>query len=84
MLAIDQVLKGYDFSLKDIERWVGKIVCVPNPRSQERKEHLQVGGVVAVFDEGIKNWGDEALRRCMRFLSVKGQVLTQLEGLGSR
>ena len=80
--AIGEVLKAYGFTLRDIEKWGGKILHASNPSGRERAEHIKSGYANAVFDEGLKSWGSLALDSGMRFLPIKGAVLRQLERLG--
>jgi uncharacterized protein len=82
LFIIDEVLKGYGFSLSDIESWGGKIMRVSNPSSLERGHHLRSSEADAVFDEGLKSWGDLALESGMRFLPIRADVLKRLERLG--
>jgi uncharacterized protein len=82
LFIIDEVLKGYGFSLSDIESWGGKIMRVSNPSSPERGHHLRSSEADAVFDEGLKSWGDLALESGMRFLPIRADVLKRLERLG--
>ena len=82
MLAIDEVCKAYGFTLRDIEKWGGKMLPVARPGSLERAEHIDKGQVDAVFDEGIKNWGSRALDSDMKFLPIEESVLKKLERIG--
>jgi len=75
VLAVEEILKAYGFSLSDIEQWGGKILRVTNPGSPQRAEHITQGHANAVFDEGIKNWGSRALNSGMRFLPISDTVL---------
>jgi len=49
-------------SYRDIERWGGKVMEVSSPSSKERKDHIASGSADAVFDEGVKSWGERASR----------------------
>jgi len=82
VLAVEEILKAYGFSLSDIERWGGKILRVTNPGSPQRAEHITQGHANAVFDEGIKNWGSRALNSGMRFLPISDKVLNRMEKIG--
>lgn len=82
LFIIDEVLKGYGFSLSDIESWGGKIMRVRNPSDPERADHIRSCEASAVFDEGLKSWGALALESGMRFLPIRSDVLTRLERLG--
>ena len=61
--AIEEVLKAYGMSYRDIERWGGKIMEAPNPSGNDRKDHIQSGKADAVFDEGVKSWGPTRAQR---------------------
>jgi TRAP-type uncharacterized transport system substrate-binding protein len=80
--AIEEVLKAYGMSFRDIERWGGKIMEVPNPSGRERREHIESGGADAVFDEGVKSWGERALGSEMRFLPINNDAARQMQKLG--
>ena len=82
VLAVEEILKAYGFSLADIEKWGGKILRVTNPGSPLRAKHISEGQANAVFDEGIKNWGSRALNSGMRFLPISDRVLNRLERIG--
>ncbi len=82
VLAVEEILKSYGFSLSDIEKWGGKILRVTNPGSPQRANHISEGQANAVFDEGIKNWGSRALNSGMRFLPISDKVLNRLEKIG--
>jgi TRAP-type uncharacterized transport system substrate-binding protein len=82
LFAIDQVLNEYGFSLKDIEKWGGKIFRESSPRTPGRMAQIEKGQADAVFDEGIKGWGALALKSGMRFLPINEKVLKRVEGLG--
>jgi TRAP-type uncharacterized transport system substrate-binding protein len=81
LYVIDEVLKLYGFSLADIEKWGGKILRAQSPSHPSRAEHIG-GRADAVFDEGIKSWGVQALEAGMRFLPVRDDVLRKIERLG--
>jgi TRAP-type uncharacterized transport system substrate-binding protein len=82
LFIIDQVLKGYGFSLSEIESWGGKMMRVSNPSHPERAHHIRSGEASAVFDEGLKSWGALALESAMHFLPIRTNVLARLERLG--
>lgn len=82
LFIIDEVLKGYGFSLSDIEKWGGKIMRVTNPGSPERAHHIRSGQANAVFDEGLKSWGALALDSNMRFLPIRPDVQRRIAQLG--
>jgi TRAP-type uncharacterized transport system substrate-binding protein len=82
LYIIDEVLRAYGFSLADIMKWGGKILRVSRPSGPDRAEHIRSGTANAVFDEGIKSWGDWALEAGMRFLPVREDVLKRMQGFG--
>jgi TRAP-type uncharacterized transport system substrate-binding protein len=43
-----------------------------------------VGTINAVFDEGIKSWGQSALDHGFRYLPIEGAVLKRLTAIGYR
>ncbi len=80
--AIDEVLKAYGINLRNIEKWGGKIMEVPSPSSSLRQDHIESGVADAVFDEGIKSWGTNALRAGMRFLPINDRAARHMERIG--
>ena len=82
LYVIDEVLRGYGFSLADIEKWGGKILRAASPSDPARAQHIRSGKAHAVFDEGIKSWGDLAIESGMKFLSVREEVLRRMEKIG--
>jgi TRAP-type uncharacterized transport system substrate-binding protein len=80
--AIEEVLKAYGMSFRDIERWGGKIMEAASPSSKDRRDHIQSGQADAVFDEGIKSWGNTALGADMRFLPINDAAARHMSKLG--
>jgi uncharacterized protein len=80
--AIEEVLKSYGMTLKQIESWGGKVLEAASPSSEDRTEHIESGAVEAVFDEGVKSWGPRALAAGMRFLSVDAGAARHMSRLG--
>ena len=80
--AIEEVLKSYDMSFRDIERWGGKVMEAPNPSGPDRKDHIQSGKADAVFDEGVKSWGQMALDAGMRFLPINQGADRHMQKIG--
>jgi TRAP-type uncharacterized transport system substrate-binding protein len=80
--AIEEVLKSYGMSFKQIERWGGKVMEAPSPSSKDRKDHIQSGKADAVFDEGVKSWGNTALDAGMRFLPIDDAAARHMGKLG--
>ncbi|MGH7823967.1 MAG: TAXI family TRAP transporter solute-binding subunit [Candidatus Binatia bacterium] len=82
LYVIEEVLKAYGFSLRDIERWGGKVIEAASPSSADRMHHIRSGAADAVFDEGIKSWGPTALQSGMKFLPVDDMILRKIEKIG--
>lgn len=82
LYVIEEVLQAYGFSLRDIERWGGKIMEAASPSSPDRMDHIRSGKADGVFDEGVKSWGPAALESGMRFLPTDERALHKLERLG--
>jgi TRAP-type uncharacterized transport system substrate-binding protein len=80
--AIEEVLKAYGMSFKQIESWGGKVMEAASPSSKERKDHIQFRKADAVFDEGVKSWGTTALNSGMRFLPVNDGAARHMSRLG--
>jgi TRAP-type uncharacterized transport system substrate-binding protein len=80
--AIEEVLKAYGMSYRDIEKWGGKIIEVPNPSGPERRDAIHSGKADAVFDEGVKSWGPTALDAGMHFLSINDDAVRHMAKLG--
>ena len=49
-----------------------------------RRASIESGAVNAIFDEGIKSWGQTALDNGFRYLPVEGAVLKPLAAMGYR
>ena len=80
--AIEEVLKAYGMSYRDIEKWGGKIIEAPNPSGPERRDAILSGKADAVFDEGVKSWGPTALKAGMRFLPINDAAAKHMAQLG--
>jgi TRAP-type uncharacterized transport system substrate-binding protein len=80
--AIEEVLKAYGMSYRQIEKWGGKIMEAANPSGPERRDAIQSGKADAVFDEGVKSWGPTALNAGMRFLPINDAASKHLAKLG--
>jgi len=80
--AIEEVLKAYGMSFRDIERWGGKVMQAPNPSGPDRRDHIQSGKADAVFDEGVKSWGQTALDAGMRFLPINNAAALHMQKIG--
>jgi len=80
--AIEEMLKAYGMSYRDIEKWGGKIMEAPNPSGPERRYAIQSGTADAVFDEGVKSWGPTALDAGMRFLPIDERAARHMAKIG--
>jgi len=84
MFTVTAVMKAAGFTLADIKRWGGKIQSVSRPSHPDRRAAIDNGTIDAVFDEGIKSWGQTALDQCFYYLPVEGQILERLTAMGYR
>jgi len=84
MFTVTAVMKAAGFTLADLKKWGGKIQSVPRPSHPDRRDAIQKGTVNAVFDEGIKSWGQTAIDSGFIYLPVEGQVLKRLAAMGYR
>jgi len=80
--AIEEVLRAYGMSYREIEKWGGKIMEAPNPSGPERRDAIVSGKADAVFDEGVKSWGPKALQAGMRFLPIHDEAAKRMARLG--
>ena len=84
MFTVSAVMKAAGFMFADIRRWGGKIQSVTRPSHPDRREALEKETINAVFDEGIKSWGQSALDAGFRYLPVQGNILKKLTVIGYR
>lgn len=84
MFTVSAVMKAAGFRLADIRKWGGKIQSVSRPSHPDRRAAIENGTINAVFDEGIKSWGQTALDHGFRYLPVDGEILKRLIALGYR
>src|SRR5438093_2334886 len=84
MFTVTAVMKAAGFTLTDIKKWGGKIQSVPRPSHPDRRAAIENGTIDAVFDEGIKSWGQTALDQGFRYLPVNGEILQRLMAIGYR
>jgi TRAP-type uncharacterized transport system substrate-binding protein len=82
MFTVIAVMKAAGFTLADLKKWGGKIFSVPRPSHPDRRDAIQNGTVNAVFDEGIKSWGQTAVDSGFIYLPIEGQVLRRLAVMG--
>ena len=55
---------------------------MPRPSHPDRRDAIQNGTVNAVFDEGIKSWGQTAVDSGFIYLPIEGQILKRLTAMG--
>ena len=84
MFTVSAVMKAAGFTLADIRKWGGKIQSVSRPSHPDRRAAIENGTINAVFDEGIKSWGQTAIQRGFRYLPVGAEILKRLVALGYR
>jgi TRAP-type uncharacterized transport system substrate-binding protein len=82
LYVIEEVLKAHGLSLLEIEKWGGKVMEAASPSSPDRAVAIRSGTADAVFDEGVKSWGETALDEGMHFLPVDDAVLEKMARLG--
>jgi hypothetical protein len=84
MFTVSAVLKAAGVSLAQMRRWGAKFHIAPRPSDPSRRAAIEGGTVNAIFDEGIKSWGQTALEHGFRYLPLEGKVLKDLTRLGYR
>ena len=84
MFTVAAVMKAAGFTVADLKRWGGKIHSVERPSDPRRRAAIVGGAVDAVFDEGIKSWGQTALDHGFRYVPIEGAVLRRLARMGYR
>jgi hypothetical protein len=78
-------LAAVGVTLEDLEAWGGGVHYDAGlPHAAERWALVERGDRDAVFDEGVYNWGEEALRQGFVMLEVDQPALDRLEPLGYR
>jgi TRAP transporter TAXI family solute receptor len=84
MFTVTAVMKAAGFSLAALGQWGGKIQSVARPSHPDRRTAIENGTVDAVFDEGVKSWGQTAVDNDFVYLPIEGQVLKRLARMGYR
>jgi len=84
MFTVIAVMKAAGFTLADLKKWGGKVISVPRPSHPDRRDAIQNGTVDAVFDEGIKSWGQTAVDHGFVYLPIEGELLRRLARMGYR
>jgi len=81
---VHAALKAAGITVEDIRKWGGKIQAVSRPSHPDRRAGIENGTINAVFDEGIKSWGQTALDHGFRYLPIDGPLLKRLQAMGYR
>jgi hypothetical protein len=82
--VVSAALKAAGFTITDLRRWGGKIQAVSRPSHPDRRAGIDNGTVNAVFDEGIKSWGQSVLDKGFRYLPIDGALMRRLKKMGYR
>ena len=82
--VVSAALKAAGFTIADIRKWGGKIQAVSRPSHPDRRASIENGTVNAVFDEGIKSWGQSVLDQGFHYLAIDGAVMKRLKAMGYR
>ena len=84
MFTVNAVMKAAGFSFASLRQWGGKIQSVTRPSHPDRREAIEKGTINAVFDEGIKSWGQTAINARFRYLPLEGSILKKFISMGYR
>ena len=84
MFTVSAVMKAAGFTFANLRQWGGKIQSVTRPSHPDRRAALEQGAINAVFDEGIKSWGQSAIDGGFRYLPIEGGILKKLAAIGYR
>jgi TRAP-type uncharacterized transport system substrate-binding protein len=84
MFTVQAVMSAAGFTLADLKNWGGRVVSVPRPSHPDRRDAIQKSTVDAVFDEGIKSWGQTAIDNGFLYLPIEGEILRRLGKMGYR
>ena len=84
MFTVSAVMKAAGFTFANLRQWGGTIQSVTRPSHPDRRAALEQGAINAVFDEGIKSWGQSAIDAGFRYLPVEGGILKKLAAIGFR
>lgn len=84
LFTVMAVMRSAGFTLADVQKWGGKIQLTARPSEPLRRASIESGAINAIFDEGLKSWGQTALDNGFRYLPVDGAVLKPLAAMGYR
>lgn len=82
MFAVTTLLAAAGFSLDDIRAWGGSVHGVSRPSHPDRADMIDKGAVDAIFDEGLLSWGQFAIERGFRILSIEGGLRDRVKSAG--
>lgn len=82
---ISDALEAAGTNLRDILAWGGSVEYEPGlPHLAARLGRIVSGEINSVFDEGVYNWAQLAVRHGMRFLKFGDETIARLEERGYR
>jgi TRAP-type uncharacterized transport system substrate-binding protein len=84
MFTVNAIMKAAGFSFTDVRKWGGKFQTVTRPSHPDRRAAIENGTINAVFDEGIKSWGQTAIDNGFRYLPIEGDILKRMVAMGYR
>jgi TRAP-type uncharacterized transport system substrate-binding protein len=84
MFTVCAVMQAAGFTFQDLKKWGGRIQSVTRPSHPDRRDALEKGAINAIFDEGIKSWGQSAIDAGFRYLPIEGKILKRLTMIGYR
>src|ERR1044071_5051223 len=84
MFTVSAVMQAAGFTFQDLKKWGGIIQSVTRPSHPDRRDALDKEAINAVFDEGIKSWGQSAIDAGFRYLPIEGRILRRLTAIGYR
>ena len=80
MFTVSAVMKAAGFTFANLRQWGGKIQSVTRPSHPDRRAALEQGAINAVFDEGIKSWGQSAIDARVPLSSRRGGDFKEVGG----
>ena len=83
-ILTDQIFALYGFILGDLEAWGAALQWVSRPGEQSRLKAIEDSSIDAIFDEGIGNWIEPALRAGFHLMTLEEPILQQLQAIGWR
>ena len=80
--TVASILKAAGMTVADIRKWGGTIQSVTRPSHPDRRSAIDKGTVNAVFDEGIKSWGQSAVDRGLPLPAHRRPCVAPAQGHG--